>query len=150
MSIWSELTAVSDRRGPKSSAFSLMEHAEKMRSSLALRAIHTPGSTLIDATIRRVLQERNVELTNDKLTQQDLFYRHISALGDFFPCFVDVVSETVFGSSGSPMDKVKQIASAANFLIAMSNAARDYRVRNLEFLDQFEGSFELLPWIAVI
>ena len=149
MSVWSDLTAIGDRRGAKSSAFALMEHAEKLRSSLALRALHTPGSTLIDTAIRRVLQERAVELTNDKLTQQDLFYRHISALGDFFPCFVDVVCETVAGLSGSPSEKVKPITNAANFIIAMTNAARDYRARNIEQLDQCENSFEILPWIAV-
>lgn len=149
MSIWSDLTAVGDRRGAKSSAFILLEHAEKLRSSLALRALHTPGSTLIDASIRRVLQERAVESTNDKLTQQDLFYRHISALGDFFPCFVDVVSETAANLSGSPSDKVKQISSASNYVIAMTNAARDYRTRNIELLDQCENSFQILPWVAV-
>lgn len=122
MSVWNDLTAIGDRRGAKSSAFALMEHAEKLRSSLALRALHTPGSTLIDAAIRRVLQERAVELTNDKLTQQDLFYRHISALGDFFPCFVDVVCETVTNMSGSPPDKVKQIGTAANFVIEIGRA----------------------------
>lgn len=150
MSIWGDLTAIGDRRGAKSSAFVLMEHAEKLRASLALRALHTPGSTLIDASIRRVLQERAVELTNDKLTQQDLFYRHITALGDFFPCFVDVVCETVANMSGSPSDKVKPISNATNFIIAMTNAARDYRARNIELLEQCENSFETLPWIAVI
>ncbi len=30
----------------------------------------------------------------------------------------------------------------------MCNAARDYRARNLELLEQCENSFELLPWIA--
>lgn len=149
MSVWSDLTAVGDRRGAKSSAFSLMEHAEKLRSSLALRALHIPGSTLIDASIRRVLQERAVELTNDKLTQQDLFYRHISALGDFFPCYVDVVSEAAANQSGSPSEKVKLISSASNLVIAMTNAARDYRTRNIELLDQCENSFEILPWIVV-
>lgn len=152
MSVWSDLTAVNDRRGPKSSAFTLMEHAEKLRSSLALRALHTPGSTLIDAAIRRVLQERTVEPgLNDKLTQQDLFYRHVSALGDFFPCYVDVICESVAQAGQmDPAGKVRQIAAAANLIIAMSNAARDYRARNLELLDQCESSnFEILPWVAV-
>lgn len=149
MSIWSELTAIGDRRGAKSSAFTLMEHAEKLRSALALRALHVPGSNMIDTAIRRVLQERAVELTNDKLTHQDLFYRHVSSLGDFFPCFVDVVCETVAASSNPP-DKVKHIGNAANFIIAMTNAARDYRARNIEQLEHCENSFELLPWIAVI
>lgn len=153
MSVWSELTAVGDRRGAKSSAFALMEHAEKLRSALALRALHTPGSTLIDAAIRRVLQERSVEPgLNDKLTQQDLFYRHISALNDFFPCYVDVVCEAV--AQAGQMDggsvKVRHIAAAGNLITAMANAARDYRARNLELLDQCEnGNFEILPWVAV-
>jgi hypothetical protein len=150
MSIWGDLTAIGDRRGAKSTAFVLMEHSEKLRASLALRSLHTPGSTLIDASIRRVLQERAVELTNDKLTHQDLFYRHISAIGDFFPCFLDVVCETVANMSGSPSDKVKPISNASNFIIAMTNAARDYRARNIELLEHCENSFETLPWIAVI
>lgn len=150
MSIWGDLTAIGDRRGAKSSAFVLMEHAEKLRSALALRALHTPGSTLIDTAIRRVLQERAVEQTNDKLTQQDHFYRNILALGDFFPCFVDVVCETVASMGGSPSDKVKPISNAANFIVAMTNAARDYRARNIDLLEQCENSFETLPWIAVI
>lgn len=148
MSIWGDLTAIGDRRGAKSSAFVLMEHAEKLRSALALRALHTPGSTLIDTAIRRVLQERAVEQTNDKLTQQDHFYRNILALGDFFPCFVDVVCETVASMGGSPSDKVKPISNAANFIVAMTNAARDYRARNIDLLEQCENSFETLPWIA--
>jgi hypothetical protein len=32
----------------------------------------------------------------------------------------------------------------------MTNAARDYRARNIELLEQCENSFETLPWIAVI
>ena len=140
MSIWSELTAVGDRRGAKCSAFALMEHAEKLRSSLALRALHTPGSTLIDAAIRRVLQERSVEPgLNDKLTQQDLFYRHVSALGDFFPCYIDVVSEAVAqAGQADGSAKVRHIAAAGSLITAMANAARDYRARNLELLDQCE------------
>ena len=105
MSLWSDLTAVSERRGSKSTVFTLLEHAEKLRSSLALRALHTPGSTLIDTTIGRVLQERQVDASNDKLTQQDLFYRHVSAVGDFFASFVDVVCETV-AKLVDPADKV--------------------------------------------
>lgn len=148
MSLWNDLTAISDRRGSKSTVFTLMEHAEKLRSSLALRALHTPGSTLIDTTIKRVLQERQVDSTNDKLTHQDLFYRNVSALGDFFAAFVDVVCETV-STMSHPGDKVKQVISATNYVIAMCNAARDYRTRNMELLDQCEITFEILPWIAV-
>jgi len=148
MSLWNELTAVSERRGSKSTVFTLLEHAEKLRSSLALRALHTPGSTLIDTTIGRVLQERQVDASNDKLTQQDLFYRHVSAVGDFFAAFVDVVCETV-GALVDPGDKVKEIVAASNYVIAMANAARDYRTRNMELVDQCEITFEILPWIAV-
>jgi hypothetical protein len=116
MSVWSDLTAVGDRRGHKSSAFALMEHAEKLRSSLALRALHTPGSTLIDTAIRRVLQERSVEPSlNDKLTQQDLFYRHISALGDFFPCYVDVVCESV--AQARQLDGNAKVNNLFSFII---------------------------------
>jgi hypothetical protein len=148
MSLWSELTAVSERRGTKSTAFTLLEHAEKMRSSLALRALHVPGSTLIDAAIKRVLQERDVDLSNDKLTQQDLFYRHVSALGDFFAVYIDVTAEAASAQS-NPAERVRLIAASANNVIAMLNAARDYRARNLELMEHCEMSFEMLPWVAV-
>lgn len=146
-SMWSELTSVSGRRGAKSSAFYLMEHAEKLRAGLALRALHTPGSQLIDTAIRRLLAERSAEPANDKLTQQDLFYRHVSALNDFYACLVDVAHEAV--AAASPSDKVKHIVNVANVIIAMTNAARDYRARNIELLEQCEHNTELLPWIAV-
>lgn len=147
--MWSELTSVSGRRGAKSSAFSLTEHAEKLRAALALRGLHTHAASLIDTAIRRVLQEQAVELANDKLTQQDLFYRRVSALNDFYPCLVDVLHETVAASGANPADKVKHIVGVANIVIAMTNAARDYRARNIELLEQCEHNTELLPWIAV-
>ena len=146
--MWSELTAINDRRAIKSTAFMLMEHAEKLRSALALRALHLPGSNLIDTMIKRVLQDRNADLSNDKLTQQDLFYRHISALGDFFAIYVDVVSEAACGQS-NPVEKVRLIFSAVSNVISILNAARDYRTRNMELLDQCESSYEIIPWISV-
>jgi len=45
--------------------------------------------------------------------------------------------------------QVKEIVAASNYIIAMANAARDYRTRNMELVDQCEITFEILPWIAV-
>ena len=45
--------------------------------------------------------------------------------------------------------QVKEIVAASNYVIAMANAARDYRTRNMELVDQCEITFEIVPWIAV-
>ena len=44
---------------------------------------------------------------------------------------------------------MRLLTAAADHVVAMLNAARDYRARHVELMDQCDATFEMLPWIAV-
>ncbi|XP_078592881.1 nuclear pore complex protein Nup133-like [Branchiostoma floridae x Branchiostoma japonicum] len=149
--IWDRLTSVMVRDTFMPTRLLLCEHAEKLQAAITLRNQHSQYPSLVDAAIKRVLQQRGQAVPPSGLTPQDVFYREVSRIQDILEALVEYEEDAMAGDM-STRDMVNLMANVNTIMQAMLQAARKLRQsKNLVYqahVDTGVKEPEYIPWTA--
>ncbi|KAI8482592.1 hypothetical protein Bbelb_396590 [Branchiostoma belcheri] len=149
--IWDRLTSVMVRDSFMPTRLLLCEHAEKLQAAITLRNQYSQYPSLVDAAIKRVLQQRGQAVPPSGLTPQDVFYREVSRIQDILEALVEYEEEAMAGDM-SARDMVNLMANINSIMQAMLQAARKLRQsKNLVYqahVDTGVKEPEYIPWTA--
>lgn len=95
MNLWEQLKQVTVRGTRMLTRHVMCEHAEKLQAAIALRQLHGEFSGIVDAAIKKVLEQRQDVNVSHNLTPQDVFYREVSRIQEVMECLLEYQEEVL-------------------------------------------------------
>ncbi|XP_070576445.1 nuclear pore complex protein Nup133-like isoform X2 [Ptychodera flava] len=148
--LWDRLSTVMSREHQMSTHQILCEHAEKLMAAISLRGHHTAYPTVVDAAIRKVLQQRGNTRVPSGLTPQDVFYREVSRIHEIMECLMDYEQDKLNGQIAIH-DQLTLISNVNAILEGMLHEAWQYRQSKAlvyQSTNNLTTHLEFLPWTA--
>ncbi|XP_077505704.1 nuclear pore complex protein Nup133-like isoform X2 [Amblyomma americanum] len=147
--LWPRLYAVTVRGSPMATNLLLQEQAEKLVAAMELHSLQAQFNTIIDAGIRRVIQECSAS-TPGGLTAADYFYRKVSELDKIFPALVEE-EEDQLKMGLSPRDEFALITNVNTIFVWVLRDVCLFRDREqLTYECARETSLEFRPWTTIL
>ncbi|XP_064484878.1 nuclear pore complex protein Nup133-like [Ornithodoros turicata] len=145
--LWGRLRTITVRGTPMATRLLLKEHAEKLVAAMQLRSLQVQHMALVDACIKRTIQDRTLMPTG-KLTATDHFFQMVSGLDSIFPAFLDEEEEQL-KKDCSPKEEFTLITTVNNIFVKVLQDACLFRDKErFAYEAEQETNVEYFPWTA--
>lgn len=145
--LWNRLRTVTVDSTPMATTLLLKGHAEKLVAAMHLRTLQTEHPALVDAGIKRAIQNR-ISLPTGKLTATDRFYQMVSEFDSIFPATLEE-EEAQLEKDCSPRDEFTLITTVNLIFVKVLQEACLFRDKEqLTYETDQEVNVEHHPWTA--